>query len=95
MSFRYTEPPNDFTMTFSSSFGSLISPTIRMLLRDPCEIKFPPESVMFSYFTAFWMSSKETWAAVILKMSTAISTSLSSTPKMSTFFTSAISSISS
>ena len=69
-------------MIFSSSLGVLISPITRMFFLIPLFEILPPETVLFSYLTAFIMSSKLTFAAAILYISTAISTSLSSAPRM-------------
>ena len=53
-----------------------------MFFLIPLVETLPPETVLFSNRTAFMMSSKLTFAAAILYMSTAISTSLSSAPRM-------------
>jgi len=69
-------------MMFSRSDGFSISPMTRIFFLIPLLETPPPETVLFSYFTALMMSSKLTFAEAILYISTAISTSLSSAPRM-------------
>ena len=74
--------------------GELISPSIRIVFLFPFPFMFPAEIEMFPFCIEFIISEKLILAAIILYMSTAISTSLSRAPLISAFFISGRSSIS-
>ena len=84
ISFKYMAPPSFFTTNSPKSEGVWISPITRMLRRWPLEMILPAETVEFSFRMAWMTSPKLTFDAIILRISTATSTSLSCVPRIST-----------